>query len=233
MERRQYRFMISDNFKQDLIRLENELRQINENRGTSSRSRNDVMVELYFLLHSNRSVRYFMSIFRRMGAQNIYIAKDIEDYISEVWTVANEYYNPDKGSLLPFLTIRLQNRIIDDERKMGGLVGLPRNSKKRARLNLVSVDQESETGGIQDSMNENEILDDYSYRKYKSDEFFEKEHKDLLISDHLHSISAMILYYANKYPVRRWCELGNDNTQNGMIRKRKKYFYYRLFFRPT
>ena len=222
--------MTSYNFKQDLLRIEQELRDISEGKRVSPRTRIDIMTELYCLLHSNQSLRYFTSIFRRSGAQNGGVAKDVEDYLSEAWAVAYECYNPSKGSLLSFLTMRLQNKIIDDERKMGGLVGLPRNSNERARLNLVSTDKESLTSEYQEIMNKNGILDNYSYARYNSDELFEIEYRDLLISDQLRSFSAMILYYAHKYPARRWKDLENNHQQSGMNRKRKKYFYYRLFY---
>ena len=222
--------MTSNSFKQDLFRIECDLKRMNGNNLMTSKTRLDVMQELYCLLHSNQSIVYFLSIFQRTGAQNAGVAKDIEDYISEAWTAAYECYNPDKGALLPFLTVRVRNKIIDDERKMGGLVGLPRDSKERARLKLVSVDQENAPSGFRVTKSENGILDDYSYDQYNSEERFEIEYSDLLISDLLRSFSAVILDYTHKYPVQRWEELENDYPQGSMLKKRKKYFYYRLFY---
>ena len=223
--------MTSNNFKQDLLRIEQELRHVNENDIMPLATRKDIMTKLYCLLHSNRAVKYFLRIFQRTGAKNTCVAKDIEDYISEVWITATQYYDPNKGPLLPFLTMRMQNKIIDDERKMGGLGGLPRDSRERARFNLISVEQDSMTSGIHEMMNNNGILDGYSYTRYRCERMIEIENSDLLISDYLHSISATILHYVQKYPVQRWKELEIDQRQqSSMIRKRKKYFYYRLFY---
>ena len=204
---------------------------MNENDIMSLTTRKDIMTKLYCLLHSNQAVKYFLHIFQKTGAKNASVAKDIEDYISEVWIMATEYYDPNKGPLLPFLTMRMQNKIIDDERKMGGLAGLPRDGRERAKLNLISVEQECMTSGIHEMMNNNGILDDYSYTRYRCERLHEIENSDLLISEYLHSISTTILYYVQKYPVQRWKELEVDQRQqSSMIRKRKKYFYYRLFY---
>ena len=222
--------MAANNFKQDLFRIEQELKSTNLANLNSLRKRKDIMTELYCLLHSGQSIRYFMSIFRRTGAHNASVAKDIEDYISEAWITAYERYDPDKGSLLSFLTMRIQNKIIDDERKMGGLAGLSRNNEERAKLSLISVDQESTANRTQNTMNDRGILDSFSYGQYSGDVLFEIEHKDMLISEKLYALSEMILRFAYKYPVQRWKELENDHYMNNTLRKRKKYYYYRLFY---
>ena len=130
-------------FKQNLLEIEQKLRGLQDTDQNSIKIRMDVMTDLYCVLHSKQAVTYFMSIYRRTGAHNATIAKDIEDYISEAWTEAFRCYDPNKGTLLPFLAIRIQNKIIDDERKMGGMVGLPRNGQERAKLNFISVDQDN------------------------------------------------------------------------------------------
>lgn len=162
-------------FKQNLLEIEQKLRGLQDTDQNSIKIRMDVMTDLYCVLHSKQAVTYFMSIYRRTGAHNAAIAKDIEDYISEAWTEAFRCYDPNKGALLPFLAIRIQNKIIDDERKMGGMVGLPRNGQERAKLNFISVDQDNAAAGTQDT--KQGILDDYSFRRYNGEEVLENEFK--------------------------------------------------------
>ena len=218
----------SSYFKQNLLEIEQKLRGLQDTDQNSIKIRMDVMTDLYCVLHSKQAVTYFLSIYRRTGAHNATIAKDIEDYISEAWTEAFRCYDPNKGALLPFLAIRIQNKIIDDERKMGGMVGLPRNGQERAKLNFISVDQDNAAAGTQDI--KHGILDDYSFRRYNGEEVLENELRDLLVSKWLHSLAATILQFENKYPLQTWKELEIDHNTSSNIRKKKKYFYYRLFY---
>ena len=202
-------------FKQNLLEIEQKLRGLQDTDQNSIKIRMDVMTDLYCVLHSKQAVTYFMSIYRRTGAHNATIAKDIEDYISEAWTEAFRCYDPNKGALLPFLAIRIQNKIIDDERKMGGMVGLPRNGQERAKLNFISVDQDNAAAGTQDT--KQGILDDYCFRRYNGEEVLENELRDLLVSKWLHSLAATILQFENKYPLQTWKELEIDHLVNVIL----------------
>ena len=205
----------SSYFKQNLLEIEQKLRELQDTDQNSIKIRMDVMTDLYCVLHSKQAVTYFMSIYRRTGAHNATIAKDIEDYISEAWTESFRCYDPNKGALLPFLAIRIQNKIIDDERKMGGMVGLPRNGQERAKLNFISVDQDNAAAGTQDT--KQGILDDYSFRRYNGEEVLENELRDLLVSKWLHSLAATILQFENKYPLQTWKELEIDHLVNVIL----------------
>ena len=205
----------SSYFKQNLLEIEQKLRELQDTDQNSIKIRMDVMTDLYCVLHSKQAVTYFMSIYRRTGAHNATIAKDIEDYISEAWTEAFRCYDPNKGALLPFLAIRIQNKIIDDERKMGGMVGLPRNGQERAKLNFISVDQDNAAAGTQDI--KHGVLDDYSFRRYNGEEVLENELRDLLVSKWLHSLAATILQFENKYPLQTWKELEIDHLVNVIL----------------
>ena len=202
-------------FKQNLLEIEQKLRGLQDTDQNSIKIRMDVMTDLYCVLHSKQAVTYFMSIYRRTGAHNATIAKDIEDYISEAWTESFRCYDPNKGALLPFLAIRIQNKIIDDERKMGGMVGLPRNGQERAKLNFISVDQDNAAAGTQDT--KQGILDDYCFRRYNGEEVLENELRDLLVSKWLHSLAATILQFENKYPLQTWKELEIDHLVNVIL----------------
>ena len=205
----------SSYFKQNLLEIEQKLRELQDTDQNSIKIRMDVMTDLYCVLHSKQAVTYFMSIYRRTGAHNATIAKDIEDYISEAWTESFRCYDPNKGALLPFLAIRIQNKIIDDERKMGGMVGLPRNGQERAKLNFISVDQDNAAAGTQDT--KQGILDDYCFRRYNGEEVLENELRDLLVSKWLHSLAATILQFENKYPLQTWKELEIDHLVNVIL----------------
>ena len=67
--------MTSGNFKQDVLIIEQELRDIKGNSQRAFMIRRDILAELYCLLHSIQSVRYFIAIFRKTGAQSVGVAK--------------------------------------------------------------------------------------------------------------------------------------------------------------
>ena len=98
----------------------------------------------------------------------------------------------------------------------------------RTKLNFISVDQDNAAAGTQDT--KQGILDDYSFRRYNGEEVLENELRDLLVSKWLHSLAATILQFENKYPLQTWKELEIDHNTSSNIRKKKKYFYYRLFY---
>ena len=66
--------------KERFLEIEQELSSIDAHEDTARRR--DVMTRLYLLLISRESIRYFYPIFQKSGAENVFVAKDVEDYLS-------------------------------------------------------------------------------------------------------------------------------------------------------
>ncbi len=125
-------------WKDKLAALEKELAEMDS--GADSAAHKNIMAQLYMVLISPECLRYFNEIYKHSGAKNAYVAKEAEDYMSELWLEVYDRYDPAKSRLLNFLTSRMKNRIIDDERKSAGLVGLPRNWDERQNVAICSAD---------------------------------------------------------------------------------------------
>ena len=227
--------METDTFKLEIISIENKLRSLNIRGDCNLRSKEseEILTDLYILLFSRQAIRYFTAIYQRIGASNIYVSKDIEDYLSEVWTSAYESYDPQKGSLLSFLTIRLQNRIIDDARKTGGMVGLPRKSNEDERIRLISTDLAESVSPILQSAEKSAPLNQFSYQRFlDTPDYlqFKHHHYLFLLSDQLYALSQLILHYSEEYPLESWKLMNSEKRKCGRVRKCRKYFYYQLFY---
>lgn len=198
--------------------------------------RREALTELYSLLHSDMAVRYFSAIYYRTGASGSQLGKDMEDYLTELWLEVCEHYDPGKGALLSFLTTRMQNRIIDDERKMGGLVGLPRARDERAKIHLLgigSMDHKEDPGG--QSIDEAQI-DQAVFRMQKGrNMLFEREHEILLAGDCLHALAKQVQAFddAGTAPLsaeHKTKETGTAACRKTGVKRNHRYFYYRIFY---
>lgn len=199
-------------------------------------TRKEVLKELYLLLHSAMAERYFSVIYRRTGACNCYVGKEIGDYLTELWMEVYERYDPRKGTLLEFLTSRLQNRIIDDERKMGGIVGLPRLREDRVKIRLLGI-VHTDYGEIPDelSISESQFNQEKSGIYEGKETWFEKEHDDLLAGDCLHALAKQILALTGAGTALESKVQGKDGMGTASCRltgagRYSRNFYYQLFY---
>ena len=173
------------------------------------------MTRLYLLLISRESIRYFYPIFQKSGAENVFVAKDVEDYLSEIWAEANARYEPSKGALLSFLTARMKNRIIDDERKNGGIGSLPRSPNTGSRSIVFSMDQH-------EFLNREEQYPGLSgYAPH-----------DLVMDAQLYELASQILTFLKSKHIsgqtsRQTASQKPKRTQRGAA---SRYHYYRLFY---
>ena len=169
-----------------------------------------LMTKLYSLLISNDGIRYFQAIYNKKEAKNSQVAKEPEDYLSELWMEARLSYDPQLGHLLHFISSRMEGRIIDDKRKGGGLTGIPRDPQKRSEVSISSIDQpvQGEEGTIRGASCID--LTDYGYRK--EGELSE----DMIMDAQLHELASQILHFSERHSGKK-------------IGKRKK-LYYGLFY---
>ena len=223
---------VENSLRDRFLEIEQELSSIDPKEDTARRK--DVMTRLYLLLISRESIRYFYPIFQKSGAEKAFVAKDIEDYLSEIWAETNARYNPSKGALLSFLTSRMKNRIIDDERKSGGIGSLPRNPDTGSRNLIFSIDQQASAEG-QLTTSEN-FLDVLEYRKLIHNQgeirnqnewhgrLFGDELNDLIMDAQLYELASQILNFL---------ESKQTSSQNSKRNKRgveRRHLYYRLFY---
>ena len=171
----------------------------------------DLLTKLYFLLISNEGIRYFQPIYDKKGAKKAQVAKEPEDYLSELWIEVRTRYNPEKGHLLHFISSRMEGRIIDDGRKGGGLTGMSRDPQKREGISIISNDQpvQGEEGTIRGAG----ILD--SVRDY-GEEYEGELSKDLIMDAQLHELASQILHFSDRH--------------KGQKTGKRKKMYYGLFY---
>ena len=231
--------MRTDDFKKAIIGIEKKLKapRSGDERERFEDVHREAMTTLYFLLHSDVAVSFFSLIYWRTGASNVSLAKETENYLTEVWMEAYEHYDPLKGELLSFLTTRLQNRIIDDERKMGGIVGLPRKRDERARIRLLGIDHAGDGEDLNGSTVDERMLNQAEFEKYGRDMWFEKEHGNLLAGDLLYALARQILSYSDitLESERDTCKVitgrvAVDKATATMRSRYNRFFYYRLFY---
>ena len=223
---------VERNLRDRFSEIEQELSSIDEIEDTARRK--DVMTRLYLLLISRESIRYFYPIFQKSGAENAFVAKDIEDYLSEIWAETNARYDPSKGALLSFLTARMKNRIIDDERKSGGIGSLPRSPDTENRNVIFSIDQTAMAEG--QSFTGESFLDVLEYRKLMQDQYEFRsrserhgsmsgdEPYDLIMDAQLYELASQILNFLESKPAS-----GKSLNRKKRAAERR-YIYYRLFY---
>lgn len=202
--------------------------------------RQEATTELYLLLHSDMAVKYFSAIYYRVGASGSQIGKKLEDYLSELWLEVCERYDPGKGALMSFLTTRMQNRIIDDERKMGGLVGLPRTRSEREKIHLLGIGcMDYREDSDEQSLNEIQINQDVFRMQKGRDESFEREHGILLAGDCLHALAKYIqsftdagtsLQSAGHRTEEPISTTTSTTCRKPSVKRYNRYFYYRIFY---
>lgn len=223
---------VERNLRDRFSEIEQELSSIDEKEDTARRK--DVMTRLYLLLISRESIRYFYPIFQKSGAENAFVAKDIEDYLSEIWAEANARYDPSKGALLSFLTARMKNRIIDDERKSGGIGSLPRSPETGNRNVIFSIDQTAREGGQSDTGES--VLDVLEFRKLMQDQYkFRNQSEwhgslsgdepyDLIMDAQLYELASQILNFLESKQTSNQISKRNNRGAG------RRYVYYRLFY---
>lgn len=201
--------MASNGLKDRILEIEIGLSEIDKERDYAVYE--DLLTKLYILLISNEGIRYFQSIYDKKEAKKAQVAKEPEDYLSELWIEVRLLYNPEKGHLLHFISSRMESRIIDDERKGGGLTGIPRDSQKREGISISSTDQsvQGEEGTIRGAS----ILD--TVNDYGEENKGELS-KDLIMDAQLHELASQILHFSDRH---------RDQKKG----KRKK-MYYGLFY---
>lgn len=223
---------VENSLRERFLEIERELSSIDPKEDTARRK--DVMTRLYLLLISRESIRYFYPIFQKSGAEKAFVAKDIEDYLSEIWAETNARYDPSKGALLSFLTFRMKNRIIDDERKSGGIGSLPRSSDTGYRNVIFSIDQQAKSG-VQSDTGET-ILDMLEYRELMHDQYEFRNQKvrclgmsgdepyNLVMDAQLYELASQILNFLES---KQKSSQKSKRTQRGAERRS---VYYRLFY---
>ena len=200
--------MASNGLKDQILEIEAGLSEIDKERDYAVYK--DLLTKLYILLISNESIRYFQSIYDKKEAKKAQVAKEPEDYLSELWIEVRLHYNPEKGHLLHFISSRMESRIIDDERKGGGLTGIPRDPQKREEISISSTDQpiQGEEGTIRGSS----IIDNVNGYGEEEGELS----KDLIMDAQLHELASQILHFSDKH--------------RGQKTGKRKKMYYGLFY---
>ena len=195
--------------KEKIKEIEDELKVARQESDSAVYS--NVMSKLYLLLISKEAIRYFGAIYKKTGAKEFNLAKEPEDYLSDLWMEVCVHYDPLKGNLMNFLTFRMKNRILDDERKSGGIVGQLRNDQNREKIIFVSSDQPIQID--HEIISDRSILDEEVLNQHENDEdLFLGE---LVMDAQLHELASQILHF-----------MDNRNRQ----RDRMQYLYYRLFY---
>ena len=201
--------MASNGLKDRILEIEIGLSEIDKERDYAVYE--DLLTKLYILLISNEGIRYFQSIYDKKEAKKAQVAKEPEDYLSELWIEVRSLYNPEKGHLLHFISSRMESRIIDDERKGGGLTGIPRDPQKREGISISSTDQsvQGEEGTIRGAS----ILD--TVNDYGEENKGELS-KDLIMDAQLHELASQILHFSDRH--------------RGQKTGKRKRMYYGLFY---
>lgn len=203
--------MTSGGLREKLAAIETELSEIDIKEDSAAYM--NVMTRLYLLLISDDSIRYFRGIFDKVGIERTQIAKDVEDYLSEVWLKVRTGYIPSKGGLFPFLSAHFRNGILDDARKANGMTGLPRTWEDRRNVTVQSSDQPPSAGDtIIDGVN---IIDRDVARR--SDSSKENPFDENLVMDaQLYELASQILHFIDNHAGKR---IGKN-----------RFLYYRLFY---
>lgn len=176
----------------------------------------NLMLNLYSVLVSKEGLRYFNSIFSASGAAGSFIAKDTEDYLSELWLEAYKRYDPAKGPLLSFLTSRMKSRIVDDMRKANGIVGLPKDGEERKAVKITSIDEPVKRNG--EEIRDSSILDKIG--SGLQDSGIEDElSKSVIMDEQLHELASQILHFMDRKSPKNKKDK-SDNT----------YLYYKLCY---
>ena len=207
--------MGTEGWKDKLLAIEESLAEIEAGRDSAADSAvySNLMTQLYLILLSKECIRYFVAIYKATGAREVLLAKDPEDYMCDLLMEVRDRYDPSKGHLLSFLTARLKNRIIDDARKSGGIVGLPREWEKRKEILVISADETNDpdkgTGKGLDIPDQRAAGVEYT----DSADIF---NENLIMDAQLHELASQILHFMELHPGKKGRE--------------QRYLYYKLFY---
>ncbi len=176
----------------------------------------NLMLNLYSVLVSKEGLRYFNSIFSGSGAAGAYIAKDSEDYLSELWLEAYNRYDPAQGHLLSFLTSRMKSRIIDDMRKVNGIVGLPKDGEERKAVKITSIDAPVKSNG--EEVRDSNVLD-WIGTGLQNQGVEEEYSKSVLMDEQLYELASQILRF-----------MDHKSPKNKKDKSDNTYLYYKLCY---
>lgn len=197
--------------KDHILEIESQLLSIDKEKDSAVFG--NLMLRLYSLLVSKEGIRYFNAIFSNSGAESSFIAKETEDYLSELWLEACNHYDPREGHLLAFLTTRMKVRIIDDMRKANGIVGLPRDGEERKAIRFSSIDEPVRNNG--EEIRDSSILDRPG-SDLQNPDIGDEASNSVMMDEQLYELASQMLHFMD----HRGKEFKSGNT----------YLYYKIFY---